>query len=67
MARRKLENVPDSGLDDYVDYRFCFGEKAASSSVSRMNRLRLSLVVYVAFDYAFAVSSHGFAIVSSRP
>ena len=43
---------------------FCFGEKAASSSVSRMNRLRLSLVVYVAFDYAFAVSSHGFAIVS---
>lgn len=49
------------------DYRFCFGEKAASSSVSRMNRLRLSLVVYVAFDYAFAVPSHGFAIVSSGP
>ena len=48
-------------------YLFCFGEKAASSSVSRMNRLRLSLVVYVAFDYAFAVSSHGFAIVSRRP
>lgn len=48
-------------------YRFCFGEKAASSSVSRMNRLRLSLVVYVAFDYAFAVPSHGFAIVSGGP
>lgn len=50
-----------------VDYRFCFGEKASSSSVSRMNRLRLSLVVYVAFDYAFAVPSHGFAIVSGGP
>ena len=22
MARRKLENVPDSGLDDYVDYHW---------------------------------------------
>lgn len=48
-------------------YRFCFGEKASSSSVSRMNRLSLLLPVYVAFDYAFAVSSHGFAIVSPRP
>lgn len=27
----------------------------------------LLLFVYVAFDYAFAVSSHGFAIVSRRP
>lgn len=22
MARRKLENIPDSGLDDYVDYHW---------------------------------------------
>lgn len=27
----------------------------------------LLLFVYVAFDYALAVSSHGFAIVSRRP
>lgn len=64
---------PEGGdREDWIEtcsrlYRFCFGEKAASSSVSRMNRLRLSLVVYVAFDYAFAIPSHGFAIVSGGP
>ena len=48
------------------DY-FCLGEKASLSSALRMNRLFLLLLVYVAFDYAFTVPFHGFAVVSRRP
>ena len=65
LAFSEIDPFPSTVLQHH--YRFCFGEKAASPSVSRMNRLSLLLPVYVAFDYAFAVSSHGFAIVSGGP